>query len=114
MLSANDYKKVEYSDLAFISDIRDRLVAACSDSEGKKLTLDELYAFLMGKDYIKTIEFNGQQVKVPTEKGLSCGIVEYEKTSETTGKTYKRVKYPEAIQREIAGAFVQSTENNGF
>ena len=100
-LNADDIDKVEYSEYAFISEIRDRLNAACSAENAKKLTYEELNQFLIDNGYIEFTEDDGQRKKAPTEKGRDAGIIEVERYSEHTNQAYKLVQYPINIQKEL-------------
>ena len=104
-LNADDIEKIEYSEYAFISEIRDRLNAASSAKDTIKLSYNEINRYLIENNYIRVVEVDGQQKKIPTEKGLSTGITEVERYSEKTGMTYKLIQYPEHIQRELVNYF---------
>ena len=107
-LLPEELDNVEYSDHAFVSDIRDRINAAGASEHMKKLSYNEITAFLADSGYIELLEIDGEKKKVPTGKGRACGIIEIERYSEKTGQTYKLIQYPENIQREIAQHFVRS------
>lgn len=107
-LLPEELDNVEYSDYAFVSEIRDRINAASASEHMKKLSYNEITAFLIDSGYIELLEIDGEKKKVQTGKGMACGIIEIERFSEKTGQTYKLIKYPENIQREIAEHFVRS------
>lgn len=104
-LNTDDIVKVKYSEYAFISEIRDRLNNASSVVDSLKLSYNELNRFLIEKEYIKIVNIDGQQKKVPTDKGFAAGVIEVDRYSEKTDQTYKLIQYPEHIQKEIVNYF---------
>ena len=106
-LTSEELEKVEYSEYAFVSEIRDRINSVGNSENMKKLSYNEISQFLIEKGYIELTEIDGEQKKIPTEKGRANGMIEIERVSEKTGQTYKRIMYPEQIQREIASRFVR-------
>lgn len=109
-LNASDMKQIEYSEYATVSEIYHRLISASSASDVRKLTYRELNQYLIGKEYIELVDVDGQQKKVPTDKGFSAGLMEMERYSEKTAQTYRVIRYPEHIQKEIASYFCHKVE----
>lgn len=104
-LNADDVEKVEYSEYAFISQVRDRLNKISSATDSLKLSYNELNRFLIEKEYIEIVNNDGQLKKVPTDKGFAAGVIEVERYYEKADQTYKLIQYPEHIQREIVHYF---------
>ena len=78
---------------------------ASSVVDSLKLSYNELNRFLIEKEYIKIVNIDGQQKKVPTDKGFAAGVIEVDRYSEKTDQTYKLIQYPEHIQKEIVNYF---------
>lgn len=111
-LNETDVDKFNFSDLYYISDIKDEMNRICSVENVKKLTATKIWKFLFAEGLTMEEHVDGKYfVKNPSDKGLKMGIQTEEKISKA-GNKYTVLRYPENVQKMIIEYFVGDREQN--
>ena len=106
-LSGDNADEFVYQDLCYISNIKDELNRICTVDGVKKAAIGVIWEYLVSEGLTYEDGTGGVFIKLPTEKGLECGIRVEEKVSQT-GVRYKVIKYPPKVQKMIVEHFVGS------
>lgn len=109
-LNEEDGNEFIYSELYFISEIKDELNRICSVENAKKVTTKLISEFLISEDIIYEESVNGFFAKCPTAKGREIGVITEDRVS-AAGNAYKVIKYPETVQRRIVKHFIDAIPN---
>ena len=108
-LEESDAGNFKFSDLYYISDIKDELNRITTAENAKKVTVTAIWGYLVSEGYTEESDKDGGFVKIQTEKGLTAGIQTIEKVS-TNGNPYTLLMYPENIQKLLVNHFVDIKE----
>ncbi|MDE7476539.1 MAG: RecQ family ATP-dependent DNA helicase, partial [Lachnospiraceae bacterium] len=105
-LNREDTEHFQYAEYYYISEIKEQLNLICSAVNVKKVTIAEIWNYLVTAGL--TAEREGQEgyTKVQTEQGLRLGIKTIDKVSQG-GFAYQLLMYPEAVQKMIVEYFVE-------
>lgn len=109
-LNEEDGNEFNYSELYYISDIKNELNRICSVENAKKVTTKLISEFLISENIIYKESVNGFFVKCPTAKGREIGVITEDRVS-AVGNAYKVIKYPETVQRRIVKHFIDAIPN---
>lgn len=109
-LNEEDENEFIYSELYYISDIKNELNRICSVENAKKVTTKLISEFLISEDIIYEESVNGFFAKCPTAKGREIGVITEDRVS-AAGNAYKVIKYPETVQRHIVKHFIDAIPN---
>lgn len=106
LLSA-EAEKFQYSELRYISEIKEEMNRVCERDDVKKIQTIRLTEILLEEGYIVEAKDEGKYAKKPTQKGIQCGIQEIEKVSQK-GFSYTILMYPENIQRILVEHYIEN------
>ena len=104
-LLQEEAENFKYTDLSYISDIRDEMNRICSRDNVKKLPATRLMEYLIAEELIVEKEQDSRFAKAPTEKGSELGIKVIDKVSKK-GCAYTLLMYPANVQRMLVEHFI--------
>lgn len=104
-LNPEDAEKFEYKEECYISEIRDRMNAVCSDVHVKKATTADIWEYLASEGFVSEEETEDGFIKSMTERGAGMGIKAEDKVSQR-GFPYQILTYPETIQKMVVEYFI--------